>query len=124
MEVGTCPRRPGKRATIAAEAEGLLAEIAAEVERERREGISENNGMKDADATRQKIASSLDDDGILIHKTHPKHPDFEKNMENMGRSNDDRKTATKAAALFGTNRVPGCDPKTGNPCNGAEIASG
>ena len=64
-------------ATVAAEAEGLLAEIAAEVERERRE----SQARTQADLLGKKLPDSP-----------PPKP-------------DDQKTATKAAALFGTNRT-------------------
>jgi len=72
----------GQRATVAAEADELMAAIAAEVEEERRRKQAETQSetMKKPEPIRQKIASQV---------TNP----------------DANKTATKTAELFNTNRT-------------------
>ncbi|NQX00702.1 hypothetical protein HQ447_08570 [bacterium] len=93
----------------------MLAVIAKATEDERRviqaASLRETNAQRalmsiqDLESVSGKnLPQTHDEHGVLIHKTHPLHTDFEKTIDRMDRA-DDRKTATKAAELFNTNRT-------------------
>lgn len=96
----------GQWATIAVEAEDVLSVIAGQVEKERREKQAATLSETLSSVSGNNLPQTHDHHGILIHKTHPLHPDYERNIQRMDReSSDVRKTATKAAGLFNTNRT-------------------
>ena len=69
---------------MAADADDLLAVIAEQVEKERREKIAENNGRKPEDERQDKNLSDRQEPQTKSHETA---------------------TATKAAEMFNTNRT-------------------
>jgi hypothetical protein len=81
-------------ACIAAEADDLLAVIRKESRQGERTDLTSDKNLSDV---------PKDDHGILIHKTHLLHPDYEKNIKRLDEHST--KTATKAAELFNTNRA-------------------
>lgn len=94
----------GQWACIAAEADDLLAVIAEQVEKERLEKQKANAANQHTEPSDKNLSEpSKDKHGIVIHKTHPLHPDYETNIKRLNEHST--KTATKAAELFNTNRT-------------------